>query len=43
LEKIGFEVLDWIQLTQDRDMWRALVNTIMNLQVPSKAGNFLTS
>jgi hypothetical protein len=26
--------LDWIRVTQDRDQWRALVNTIMKLQVP---------
>jgi hypothetical protein len=35
--------LDWINLAQVRDRWRALVYTVMNLRVPSNAGNFLTS
>jgi hypothetical protein len=26
--------MDWINLAQDRDHWRILVNTVMNLQVP---------
>jgi hypothetical protein len=34
LGKIGWRGMDWINLTQDRDQWRALVNTVMNLWVP---------
>jgi hypothetical protein len=43
LGEIGFGNVDWIRLGQDRDKWPALVNTVMNLRVPSNAGNFLTS
>jgi hypothetical protein len=32
--EIGREVVDWIQLAQDRDQWWALMNTVMNLRVP---------
>jgi ribosome biogenesis protein Nip4 len=34
LREIGFGDVDWINLAQDMDRWRALVNTVMNLRVP---------
>jgi hypothetical protein len=34
LREIVWEVVGWIHLSQDRDQWRAVVNTIMNLWVP---------
>jgi hypothetical protein len=34
LTELGWGGMDWIHLSQDRDQWRALVNTVMNLQVP---------
>jgi hypothetical protein len=34
LREIGFWDVDWIHWAQDRDRWRALVNTLMNLLVP---------
>jgi hypothetical protein len=35
--------MDWIDLAQDKDQWRALVNTRMNLRVPYNVRNFLSS
>jgi hypothetical protein len=34
LREVGWEGMNWINLAQDRDRWRALVNTVMNLRVP---------
>jgi hypothetical protein len=34
LREIGWDGMDWIDLGQDKDQWRALVNTVMKLRVP---------
>jgi hypothetical protein len=34
LRETGWSDMYWIDLVEDRDQWRALVNTVMNLRVP---------
>jgi hypothetical protein len=43
LREIGCGGMNWINLAQDRDQWRALVDTVMNLSVPQNAVKFLSS
>jgi hypothetical protein len=34
LREIGWGGMDWIDIAQDRDLWRALVSTVINVRVP---------
>jgi hypothetical protein len=41
--KWNVDSMHWIELAQDWEMWRSLVNAVMNIRVPYNEGNFLTS
>ena len=34
LKEVGRGAVDWIELSQDRERWRTLVNTVMNIRIP---------
>jgi hypothetical protein len=42
IKELGREGVKWAALGQDWEKWQGTVNTLMNMQVPTDAGNFLT-
>jgi hypothetical protein len=42
IRETGWVGMNWIYLTQDRDLWQTFMDTVMNLCIPYKAGNFST-
>jgi hypothetical protein len=42
LREIGWNGMDWIDLAEDRDQWRSLVNMVMNLRILQNAGKFMS-
>jgi hypothetical protein len=43
LRDTAWKVVNWMHLAEDRNQWRDVVNMVMNLRGPKKAGNFLIS
>jgi len=43
IREIGLEVVDWMHLAQDRRQWCGLANTVMNIRIPQRAENLLSS
>jgi len=43
LQEVGCGVIDWIELAEDWDRWRALVNAVMNHPFPLNVRNFSPS
>ena len=41
LQVVGGGCEDWMELAEDRDRWRSLGSTVMNLRVPKESGEFL--
>jgi hypothetical protein len=43
VKELGYEGVDWTYVAQDRVQWQVILNTAMNLRVPLREGNSLTS
>jgi hypothetical protein len=43
LQEVGCEGMNWIDVAQNRDRWRVLVNSVMNLRGLNNVGDFMTS
>jgi hypothetical protein len=42
IREIGWGGMEWIDLAQDIDQWRVLINTIINLRIPCNVGRILS-